>query len=286
MLRKLSSNSEKRNQIESQTNQNDIRDKFDTFISKIRHQFNKEDEIEQLKPATKYASFFKRIALLNPIGTYKRGYSISVVSSEEQGEEDIQIVTVEEKIFSKRLKFILFVMVLQSIPLSFTMTASISLPWTFNVVIPFSLDMLPFNLKEVIESLILMLQNLLKPFDPLVRLIEEIFKFFSTLNPAILFTGTFWFFDYFGWIDIEKYDLTIPDSYNNGSKTSMDILAYNLEKQFPALGGGLVVPFLLVLFSIMSFFFLITKGRKLLFEIVGEKKLKKNKKICSTLLHV
>ena len=249
--------------------------KSNSFINRIKALFEEKEKEEVIKPVGKVGLFAKRIQLSNPIGIFRRGYDITVEKKEEDSAIN-NIVLVKEKKFSKRLQFILLLMVLQSIPLSFAMTASISLPWTFNVVIPFSLNFLPFNLKEVIDSIILSIQNLLKPLNPLFDVLDTIFKFFSTMNPAVFFTGTMWFFDYLGWIDSKEY-LNIPKDYNNGSKTSMDILAFNLEKKFPSM-GNMVVPFLLVLFAIMSFFFLITKGKKLLFEMMKEKQLKKSKR--------
>lgn len=245
--------------------------KTKNILQKTNHWFNREKKEKPIIPASKITSYFIQIQLLNPFGFYKRGFNISVKNRTGKDENE-KSVLVEEKKFSNRFQFVLLLMFLQSIPLSFAMTASLSIPWTFNIVIPFSLDFLPFNIKQLIYDLILTIQNFFKPLDPLVQLIDAIFKFFSTLNPAILFTGTFWVFDYLGWIDIHNYDLNIPDEYNNGSKTSMDILAYNLEKQFPLLGGGLITPFLLFFFSIVSFFFLITKGKKLFFEMLSEKK--------------
>ncbi len=246
-----------------------------SLFDKVRNVFDDVDKVEEIKPVGKTGAYIRRIQFLNPIGIFKRGYDISV-DIKEQDTDPEKILLVKEKKLSKRIKFILLIMILQSIPLSFAMTASISLPWTFNVVIPFSLDFLPFNMKELVKSLILFVQNTLKPLNPLFDFIQMILNFFSTLNPAIFFTGTFWFFDYLGWVDSAQY-INIPDSYNNGSKTSMDILAFNLEKKFPML-ENIIVPFLLVSFAIIGFFFLITKGKKILFEILSERSLKKNKK--------
>lgn len=246
-----------------------------SVFEKIRNAFKKVEKEEEIKPVGKIGIYARKIQLLNPIGIFKRGYDISIDPKDEIDGQEKKLL-VKEKKLSKRIKFILLIMIIQSIPLSFAMTASISLPWTFNVVIPISLDFLPFNLKDLISSAILFIQNILKPLNPLFDIIDTILHFFSTLNPAIFFTGTFWFFDFLGWVNSEKY-VNIPDSYNNGSKTSMDILAFNLERKFPVL-ENMVVPFLLVTFAIISFFFLITKGKKVLFEIMGEKSLKKNKK--------
>lgn len=259
--------------------------KFDSLVAKIKERFKDDQAEEEIMPSNKYASFFMRMQLLNPISTYKRGYDIIVQrKEEEEGEEGEEPkLVVREKKFSRRVQFILLVMVFQSIGFSFAITSSVSLPWTFNVVIPFSLDLFPFNLKELVESLIQFIQDLMRPFEPLIDLIEVIIDFVSTLNPALLFSGTIWFFDHLGWVESKDY-LDIPDDYNNGSKTSMDIFAYNLEREYPAL-GEMTVPFLLFLFSVMGFFFLVTKGKKLLFEMMGEKALRKSiKKVKKPLL--
>lgn len=238
---------------------------------------NGEEYLEKVKPAGRFSSYVTRIQLLNPMGLYRRGYKLSIDTRTNNDVKE-KIVVANEKRFLKRLAFILLIMAMQSISFSFAITASISLPWTFNIVIPFTLDFLPFNFKELIEAFILFIQNLLKPLDPIIAIIEDIIKFVSSFNPALLFVGTFWFLDSLGWIDADKY-LTIPDNYTgpytNG--TSMDILAYNLEQKYPAL-GNLVVPFILLMFSIMSFFFLITKAKKILFELVDEGKFRRHKK--------
>jgi hypothetical protein len=259
-------------------NKTDLDDSMYGKIKKIFNLYDYDDEIkEKVKPAGKISSYVTRIQLLNPMGIYRRGYKLSLDTREENDVKE-KYVLADEKRFLKRLGFILLIMALQSISFSFAITASISLPWTFNIVIPFTLDFLPFNLKEIIEAFILFIQNLLKPLDPIIAIIEEIIKFISSFNPALLFVGTFWLFDSLGWIDADKY-LNIPDDYTgpytNG--TSMDILAYNLEQKYPAL-GDLVVPFILLMFSIMSFFFLITKAKKILFELVNERKFSKHKK--------
>lgn len=275
MFKKLKSLTTKENKENTELNHQNTEEKTVSFMERVRNIFDDVNKEEKIKPVGKIGGFFRQIQFLNPIGIYRRGYTITVSEKKEiDGYE--QILLMEEKKLSSRVKFILLIMILQSIPLSFAMTASISVPWTFNVVIPFSLDFLPFNLKELVNAIITNIQTLFKPLNPLVEFIQTILNFFSTLNPAIFFTGTFWLFDYLGWVDSKQY-VQIPDSYNNGSKTSMDILAYNLEQKFPAL-SNIIVPFLLVFFAIIAFFFLITKGKKVLFEIMGERKLKKNKK--------
>jgi hypothetical protein len=236
-----------------------------------------EEIIEKVKPAGRFSSYITRIQLLNPMGIYRRGYKLSLDTRTKNDVKEKYILA-DEKRFLKRLGFIVLIMVIQSISFSFAISASISLPWTFNIVIPFTLDFLPFNLKELVEAFILFIQNLLKPLDPIIAIIEEIIKFISSFNPALLFVGTFWIFDSLGWIDADKY-LNIPDDYTgpytNG--TSMDILAYNLEQKYPGL-NDLVVPFILLMFSIMSFFFLVTKAKKILFELVDERKFRRHKK--------
>lgn len=121
MFEKLKSLTKKEQKDTKEVTQEENEKNSESFLDKVRNKFDNVDKQEEVRPVGKMGSYVRRIQLMNPISIFKRGYDIEIDMKE--GESDAEkILLVKEKRLSKRIKFILLIMVLQSIPLSFAMT--------------------------------------------------------------------------------------------------------------------------------------------------------------------
>lgn len=188
----------------------------------------------------------------------------------KNGTEKEMLIRVKEKPFRSRFGYFSTRTILQSVGLSIVFTAPLSLPWIFNVVIPFSMDIfLPFGLADLVRGIIAWIINF---FSPITLIIETIMVFsnvFGTYNPIFFYGSTLWLLKFLGITDIEVFEnLSSPE--NQSSRSLIELLATQYQSKFLFI-QNIIVPFLILVTGTISFFFIVRRARFILFEIQTEK---------------
>jgi len=254
---------------------------------------HEEEEKKPPKPARGIRRFISYFKLYFPLGTYQRSIkwqlkdstvtinhesnsnSEIVTVSENQNPKEIQkIIVVEEKTFQTRFGYFLTRTILQSFGLAIIFTAPLSLPWIFNIVIPYSIDLLPLGLADLLKEIIKSLLSLLAPLELAVDVIMNLSTIFGTYNPIFFYGTMLWFFTWLGLSDVEFLD-SIENIENTGTGSMIEVLAYTYSAKF-ALIQSIIVPFVIIIAGTISFFLVVRRARTILFEIQTEKEQKKN----------
>jgi hypothetical protein len=227
----------------------------ETFITKPNHL-----TVRVPTPWLSYAEIWKRskysdpftgkklllakLAYLNPISNYKRGLEWNHIKEkeivEEQSKDEIERndesnnLYVQEKHFSKRLKFFLFRTFFQTVSLSVAFSAPITIPWFFDIVFPNFLALIPPEITALIQGLIKAIQSLFTPLDLLIPWLEPLIRFIMDLsaifNPFLVFSILMIVFNRIGMLSDE--DFQDPFSSTNGSPTSTGYFLETLRNKF------------------------------------------------------
>ncbi|UCG01548.1 MAG: hypothetical protein JSW11_18285 [Candidatus Heimdallarchaeota archaeon] len=225
-------------------------------------------------------AFFK---LYFPLGMYQRGLewsleasSSSVSDENKPNNSDLKnkVIQIREKSFRTRFGYFCSRTILQSFGLAIVFTAPISLPWIFNVVIPFSIDLLPFGLSEIIREIIHRILVLLSPLGVIADIIMIASNFFATYNPILFYGTTLWILSELGFTDIEVFDV-LENSENIETTSMMELLGHHYQSKF-GLIQSVLAPLLIIIAASISFFLVIRSARKIIFEIQTEKEQTKN----------
>lgn len=249
-----------------------------------------EEEEEVIKPARGWRRVITTFLLYFPLGMYQRGLEWQLDDSSSPTTDDTnepddtslnsKVLQIREKSFRSRFSYFSSRTILQSVGLSIIFTAPISLPWIFNVVIPFSIDLLPFGISEIVRDIITRILAFLAPLSVIGDIIMVISNFFGTANPIFFYGSTLWFLTRLGITDIEGFD----GSETNSSASMIELMANHYQSKF-AFMQNFLAPLLILVAASISFFLIIRSARKIIFEIQTEKEQEKNiKKIKKTLI--
>ncbi|MFX0181569.1 MAG: hypothetical protein ACFE95_00705 [Candidatus Hodarchaeota archaeon] len=245
------------------------------------------------KPARGLRRIISYFKLYFPLGTYQRSIKwqleeslvtinhenvssseIHVESKNQKSKERENIILVEEKPFRTRFSYFLTRTFLQSFGLAIIFTAPLSLPWIFNVVIPYSIDILPLGLANLLREIINSILGFFKPLEIVVVVIMNLSAFFGTYNPIFFYGTMLLLFTWLGLSDAEFLD-SIENIESTGTGSMIEVLANTYSAKF-ALIQSVIVPFVIIIAGTISFFLVVRRARTILFEIQSEKEQKKN----------
>ncbi|MFX1286510.1 MAG: hypothetical protein ACFFB5_22935 [Promethearchaeota archaeon] len=237
-----------------------------------------------IKPIRGWKRLLAAFRIFFPLGMYQRGLKwhlgnsspplINEINKNDQNIENGKIIHIQEKSFQSRFGYFTSRAILQSIGLSIIFTAPISLPWIFNVVIPFSIDLLPFGLSEIIRDIINRILTFLSPFRVVVDVIMALSNVFGTANPIFFYGSTLWFLTMIGLTDIEVFD-AFENTNNHGTGTMIELLGNHYQSKFTLL-QEYIAPLLILIAGSISFFLVIRRAKSIIFEVQTEKQQKKN----------
>ena len=252
-----------------------------------------EDESKPLKPTRGWRRVLAFFMLYFPLGKYQRALDWHLVDSSppitnetnETNESTVnsKVINIREKSFRSRFGYFCSRTILQSVGLSIVITAPISLPWIFNVVIPFSIDLLPFGLSDIIREIINGILVILSPLEVVVDIIMVVSNVFGTVNPIFFYGQTLWMLKMLGITDIDVFEPS-ENSEIQVTESMVGLLANHYQSKF-ALVQSFIAPLLILLAFSISFFLIIRSARSILFEIQSEKEQMKNiEKVKRTLI--
>ncbi len=272
------------------------------FLRRSKKSQDEEEEVPEkpIKAARGLRRVLAIFQLYFPLGMYQRALEWRLVSTtpsttNEEAEsnetrevEEVignnKVITIQEKPFRSRFGYFSSRTLLQSFGLSIVFTAPISLPWIFNVVIPFSIDLLPFGLADVIRDIINAILAFLSPLAIVVEIIMIISNFVGTYNPIFFYGTTLWILSMLGLTDVEEAFNVFENSENNGTGSMVELMATHFQSKF-VLIQDFIAPFLILVAGSISFFLIVRRARAILFEIQTEKEQSKTiEKIKKTLL--
>ncbi|UCE12303.1 MAG: hypothetical protein JSV04_08880 [Candidatus Heimdallarchaeota archaeon] len=240
-------------------------------------------ESEPPKPARGWRRVLVIFKLYFPLGTYQRALDwhlvtssdslISTDSNANQESNNLKIIQIQEKSFRSRFVYFCSRTILQSVGLSIVLTAPISLPWIFLVVIPFSIDLLPLGLSDMIYAIINTILQFLEPLSWIVDVVNIASNFFGTYSPVFFYGSTLWFFTMLGITDIEVFEAI--ENSEGGTASMIELMGSHFQSKFTLI-QDFIIPFLLLVAGSISFFLVVRRARSILFEIQTEKELTKN----------
>jgi hypothetical protein len=222
----------------------------------------KEDDRVSSKPIKATRGWRRGIALFKiyfPLGMYQRGLewlledsssSISDENKPNNSDPQNKLIHIKEKPFRTRFGYFCSRTILQSFGLALVFTAPISLPWIFNIVIPFSIDLLPFGLSEIIREIINKILVLLSPLGVVADIIMNASNFFATYNPILFYGTTLWILSELGFTDIEVFDV-IENSENIETTSMMELLGNHYQSKF-AFIQSVLAPILIIIAASIS----------------------------------
>lgn len=245
------------------------------------------------KPARGWRRAIAVYKLYFPLGMYQRGLDWHLADSApstvdenhdtNEASENGKLIHIQEKSFRSRFGYFSSRTILQSVGLSIIFTAPISLPWIFHVVIPFSIDLLPFGLSDIIRDIITRILTFLSPLSVVVDIIMIASNFFGTANPIFFYGSTLWFLTMLGITDIDVFE-AFEDTENQGTGSMIELMANQYQSKF-ALIQDFIAPLLILIAFSISFFLIVRTARSIIFEVQTEKEQKKNiEKIKRTLI--
>ncbi|MHA1996185.1 MAG: hypothetical protein ACW97Z_16750 [Candidatus Hodarchaeales archaeon] len=244
---------------------------------------SEEEEEKPITPSRGLKRIKSTFSLYYPLGVYQRAldWSFDDKHLDSEGNPSKKIL-LEEKPFKSRFRYILIRTIIQSVSLSIVFTAPISLPWIFNIVIPFSIDLFPFGIADFIRSIISIILNFLSPFEFVFNIIPVLSNLTATYNPMYFYGSTIFLLNALGLTDVDFN--TIIDGSNFEGNSMSEFLAASYLTKFAEI-TEIITPLLVLISSAMAFFLVFRRARSVIFEIQGEKEETKNiKKFQRTLL--
>ncbi len=244
---------------------------------------NEEEEEKPVKPARGLRRILSTFSLYYPLGVYQRALDWSfeddLSTSENQKEKKIIL---REKPFNTRFRYLAIRTFIQSVSLSIVFTAPISLPWIFNIVIPFSIDLLPFGLADLVRSIINSVLDLLSPFEIILNIIPVLSNLTATYNPMYFYGSTFFLLNALGLTDVDLSTMMAESDFEGSSMS--EFLAASYLTKFAEI-KEVITPILVIVSSAIAFFLVFRRARTVIFEIQGNKEESKNiRKFKRTLL--
>jgi hypothetical protein len=235
------------------------------------------EEVEAEKPVTPSRGIRRLLStfsLYYPLGVFQRALDWRLEDQHSETEDNqIKRIILVEKPFKTRFRYLLIRTIIQTVSLSIVFTAPISLPWIFNIAIPFSIDLLPFGLADFVRSIISSFLSLLSPLEFIADIIPVLSNLTATYNPMYFFGSTFFFLNALGLTDVD-ISTVMADSNFEGESMSEFFAASYLTK-FASI-TEIITPLLVVISSAIAFFLVFRRARKVIFEIQGEKEESKN----------
>lgn len=233
-----------------------------TRLRSRRSQGSEELENKETTPP-KLATGFRRVILwlqlIFPLGLYQRGYTW--IYSESEPPE----LTITEREFRARFIYFAVRSLTFSLGLAIAFTAPLSLPWITLELIPFTIQLLPFNIGTVILEVISKIVEQLAFLKYVFYAIQGLSAISGSYNPVMLYAGTLWLIGVIGLADTDP--LLGPESFQRTDNESLvELMSINVQDSFPAM-GGIIVPLLIVLFTLVSFFLVVNRTKKLFFEL-------------------
>jgi len=269
------------------------------FLRKSKKNQDEEEEAHEkpIKPVKGWRRILTTFNLYFPLGMFQRALEWKLVSTipsitneavknneaieVEEVTRDNKVISIQEKSFRTRFGYFSTRTFLQSFGLSIIFTAPISLPWIFNVVIPFTIDLLPLGLSDVIRDIINAILAFLSPLVIVVEIIMMVSNFVGTYNPIFFYGSTLWILSMLGLTDVED---VFKNSENNGAASMVELMANHFQSKFVQIQDFIVL-FLIFVAGSISFFLIVRRARSILFEIQTEKEqLKTIGKIKRTLI--
>ena len=232
----------------------------------------KDDEEKPVKSTRGLRRILSSFLLFYPLGSYQRALNWTLkdgkkkeanTKSESSDFSSSKHILIKEKDFRSRMGYFLSISVIQSLGLSIVFTAPISLPWIFNVVIPFSIDLLPFGLADFIRSLITGILNFFSPFAFIVDIFNIFTNLTATYNPMYFYGSTLFLLKGLG---LTEHG---PESLS-GSDMRSELLATTFLTKVSAI-GEIVIPLLILVSTLIAFFLVFRRARVVIFEILTEK---------------
>ncbi|PWI48561.1 hypothetical protein CEE45_05835 [Candidatus Heimdallarchaeota archaeon B3_Heim] len=232
------------------------------------------EEEKPVTPTRGIRRYLSTFSLYYPLGVYQRALDWSLEDQHFVAEESrSKRIVLEEKPFKTRFRYLLVRTIIQSVSLSIVFTAPISLPWLFNVVLPFSIDLLPFGIAALIRSIINSFLDLLSPFEFIVDAIHVFSNLTATYNPMYFYGSTYFLLNALGLIDVDIPTMMAGSSFEGSSMS--EFLAASYLTKFAAI-KEIITPLLVIISSAIAFFLVFRRARTVLFEIQGEKEESKN----------
>ncbi|MHA1945509.1 MAG: hypothetical protein ACW97W_05320 [Candidatus Hodarchaeales archaeon] len=277
--------------------------KFRFKLSRRKLKTSQEEEestsTKPVKPGRGWRRVLAIFKLYFPISVYQRALEWKLISvtpstpnnviendnanNANETMENGKVIHIQEKSFRSRFGYFITRTILQSFGLSIVFTAPFSFPWIFNVVIPFSIDLLPLGLSDIIREFINTILVLLSPFKVIVDIITIISNIFGMYNPIFFYGSTLWILTMLGFADIEVFK-AFNNTENLGTGSMLELLANHFQAKF-GLIQSFVIPFLILVAGSISFFLVIRRARSILFELQTEREQSKNiEKIKRTLI--
>lgn len=231
----------------------------------------KNDEKNLIKPTRGLRRILSSFLLYYPLGSYQRALNWTLTDENKQevntkkGSSDFsssKYILIEEKAFRSRMGYFLSISIIQSIGLSIVFTAPISLPWIFNVVIPFSIDLLPFGISDFIRSLISGMLNFLSPLAFVVDIFYVFTNLTATYNPMYFYGSTLFL--------LKGLGLTEHGPESLAGSSMSEILATSFLTKYSAI-TEIITPLIILVSSLIAFFLVFRRARVMIFEILTEK---------------
>jgi hypothetical protein len=236
----------------------------------------KDDEDKPVEPTRGLRRILSKFVLYYPLGSYQRALNWTLTEGNKQevnteGESidspSSKHILIKEKAFRSRMGYFLSISVIQSIGLSIVFTAPISLPWIFNVVIPFSIDLLPFGLADFIRSIISGILNFLSPLAFVVDIFNVFTNLTATYNPMYFYGSTLFLLKAIGLTDVDPFS-SLENSEFEGNSMS-ELLATTFLSKYSAI-TEIITPLIILVSSLIAFFLVFRRARVVIFEILTE----------------
>ena len=242
------------------------------FLRRNKEEDSSADEVKEEKPVTPTRGIRRYLAIFSlyyPLGVFQRAldWSFEDQSSETQDNPPKRII-LQEKPFTTRFRYLLVRTIIQTVSLSIVFTAPISLPWIFNVVIPFSIDLLPFGIADFVRSIINLFLDFLSPLEFIVDIIPIFSNLTATYNPMYFYGSTFFLLNALGLTDVDFATITAESNFEGNSMS--EFLAASYLTKFASI-TEIITPLLVIISSAIAFFLVFRRARTVIFEIQGEK---------------
>ncbi len=234
----------------------------------------KEEEEKPVTPTRGVRRILSTFSLYYPLGVYQRAlnWSLDESSSKDENSSSKRIL-LKEKAFNTRFRYLIVRTIIQSVGLSIVFTAPISLPWIFNIVIPFSIDLLPFGIAGFVRTLIDGLLSLLSPFEFIADIIPIFSNLTATYNPMYFYGSTFFLLNALGLTDVDLPTIVAESNFEGESMS--EFMAASYLSKFAEI-KEIITPLLVIISGAIAFFLVFRRARTVIFEIQGTKEESKN----------
>jgi hypothetical protein len=240
----------------------------------LTEEVSEEEKEKPVKPTRGIRRILSTFSLYYPLGVYQRALDWSFESdSSAIDNKKVNKIILSEKPFNRRFRYLAIRTFIQSVSLSIVFTAPISLPWIFNIVIPFSIDLLPFGIADLVRSIINTILDLLSPFGIILEIIPVLSNLTATYSPMYFYGSTFFLLNALGLTDVDISTMMAESDFEGRSMS--EFFAASYLTKFTEI-KEVITPILIVVSSAIAFFLVFRRARTVIFEIQGKKEEKKN----------